>query len=59
MLDKMHSMYQKDLRKALAAKPETGEQWAHICWLEQKIKEIENFQNPGFVDAMSAVWDVA
>lgn len=46
MLHRMHSMYEADLAKALAAKLETGEQWAHICWLEKRIKDIEEMENP-------------
>lgn len=41
MLDKMRSMYESDLAKALQSKPETAEQWAHICWLEKQLIDIE------------------
>ena len=27
----------EQLETAIGSKPETGEQWAHICWLEVEI----------------------
>jgi hypothetical protein len=31
----------EQLETALNSKPETGEQWAHICWLEAEIVREE------------------
>lgn len=31
----------EQLETLLSAKPETGEQWAEICRLEQEIKDME------------------
>ena len=30
-----------EIERLLNAKPETGEQWAHICLLEQMAEEME------------------
>lgn len=42
---------QEQLADALNSKPETGEQWAEICWLEAEIireQEQEAFDNGQF-----------
>ena len=41
----------EQLEDALNSKPETGEAWAHICWLEAQIvneEKQEAFDNSQF-----------
>lgn len=35
---------QEQLTDALNSKPETGAQWAHICWLEAEIIEARGIE---------------
>jgi hypothetical protein len=42
---------QEQLADLLLSKPETGEQWAEVCWLEKEIiaeQEREDFDNGQF-----------